>query len=46
MNFPPAGLPRAERAQAVAVLEKKLAKLTAREAGLLATAEKAGLVVA
>lgn len=45
MDFPPAGLPIAERAKAVADLEKKMVKLKAREAELLATAEKAGLSV-
>jgi hypothetical protein len=45
MEFPAPGLPKAERAKALEALEKKLAKLKAREAALLAEAEKIGLNV-
>lgn len=45
MDLPSPGLPRADRPQAIAALEKKLTKLKAREAELLAEAEKAGLNV-
>ncbi len=45
LDLPAPGLSRAERPLAIAALEKKLTKLKAREAELLAEAEKAGLTV-
>ena len=45
MDRPTPGLPMAERDKAIKVLDAKLAKLRAREAELIETAEKAGLIV-
>lgn len=43
MEWPEPGLPMAARPAAIAVLEKKISKLQARESELIQSAEKAGL---
>lgn len=45
LDWPAPGLPMADRPAAIAVLEKKISKLQAREKELIQSAEKAGLSI-